>query len=128
MTTTEVSKKSTPAKSTRFDIRVILAFFAIYILWGTTFLAIRIAVEEVPPLFAAGVRFFLAGVGLYGFMRSGGEPRPEAIQWRNLAIIGLLMFVAEYGPRFGGARCGPPVVTWGRGRPVALFIFVVEMF
>ena len=51
---------------------MILAFFAIYVLWGTTFLAIRIAVEELPPLFAAGARFFAAGVVLYGFMRSEG--------------------------------------------------------
>ena len=41
-----------------FRLRVFLSFFAIYVLWGTTFLAIRIAVEELPPLFAAGARFF----------------------------------------------------------------------
>ncbi len=46
---------SLTAKS--FKIRMVLAFFAIYFLWGTTFLAIRIAVEELPPLFAAGARF-----------------------------------------------------------------------
>jgi drug/metabolite transporter (DMT)-like permease len=127
MTTTEVSKKSTPAKSTRFDIRVILAFFAIYVLWGTTFLAIRIAVEEVPPLFAAGVRFFLAGVVLYGFMRSRGEPRPEAIQWRNLAIIGLLMFVAEYGPLFWAEKYVPSGVTSVLVATMPLIILVMEM-
>src|SRR5260370_17412363 len=127
MTATEVSKNSTPAKSTRFDIRVILAFFAIYVLWGTTFLAIRIAVEEVPLLFAAGVRFFLAGVVLYGFMRSRGEPRPEAIQWRNLAIIGLLMFVAEYGPLFWAEKYVPSGVTSVLVATMPLIIMVMEM-
>ena len=59
----------TISKPRSFDLRVIAAFFAIYVLWGTTFLAIRIAVLELPPLFAAGVRFFTAGVALFAFMR-----------------------------------------------------------
>jgi drug/metabolite transporter (DMT)-like permease len=93
--------------SKSFDIQVLLAFFAIYVLWGTTFLAIRIAVQEVPPLFAAGTRFFIAGAVLYGFMRLRGRPRPTASQWRSLAIIGLLMFVAEYGPLFWAEKYVP---------------------
>src|ERR1700685_743360 len=95
------------ATSKPLDIRVLLAFFAIYVLWGTTFLAIRIAVEEVPPLFAAGIRFFIAGFVLYGFMRMRGTPGPTASQWRSLAIIGLLMFVAEYGPLFWAQKYVP---------------------
>lgn len=83
-----------------FRIRVLLSFFAIYVLWGTTFLAIRIAVEELPPLFAAGARFFIAGIVLYAFMRAKGEAAPARVQWRSLVIMALLMFVAEYGPLF----------------------------
>jgi drug/metabolite transporter (DMT)-like permease len=89
------------------DIRVLLAFFAIYVLWGTSFLAIRIAVQEVPPLFAAGTRFFVAGAMLYGFMRLRGRARPTASQWRSLALIALLMFVAEYGPLFWAEKYVP---------------------
>src|ERR1700757_4500397 len=89
-------------------IRTILAFFAIYILWGTTFLAIRIAVEELPPLFAAGARFFIAGVVLYAFMRIKGETAPTAKQWQSLTIMALLMFVAEYGPLFWAEKYVPP--------------------
>ncbi len=77
-----------------------LAFFAIYILWGTTFFAIRIAVHEVPPLFATGLRFFIAGLLLYAFMRLRRSPAPTPLQWRSLAIMGLLMFVTVYGPLF----------------------------
>src|SRR5580698_457139 len=83
-----------------FRLRIIMAFFCIYFLWGTTFLAIRIAVEELPPLFAAGSRFFIAGAALYLFMRLRGAAPPTRIQWRNLALTGLVMFVAEYGPLF----------------------------
>src|SRR5277367_6738583 len=89
------------------DIRVLLAFFAIYVLWGTTFLAIRIAVQEVPPLFAAGARFFVAGAVLYGFMRLRGQPPPTRAQWRGLALLGVLMFVAEYGPLFWAEKYVP---------------------
>jgi drug/metabolite transporter (DMT)-like permease len=73
----------------------------------TSFLAIRIAVLEVPPLFAAGTRFFVAGVVLYAFMRLRGRTKPTAAQWRSLALLGLLMFVAEYGPLFWAEKYVP---------------------
>jgi len=122
-----VSKPSTKETATLFDIRVILAFFAIYILWGTTFLAIRIAVQEVPPLFAAGTRFFVAGVALYGFMRIKGQPRPGVVQWRNLALIGLLMFVAEYGPLFWAEKYVPSGVASVLEATLPLITIVIEM-
>ncbi len=103
-TVTKLERDTGPAP---WDVRVLLAFFAIYVLWGTSFLAIRIAVQEVPPLFAAGTRFFVAGVLLYGFMRWKGQPKPTRPQWRSLAIIGLLMFVAEYGPLFWAEKYVP---------------------
>src|SRR5260370_31072520 len=81
----------------RIDLRVLLAFGAIYILWGGTFLAIRIAVLQIPPFFTAGVRFFTAGILLHVFMRLRGEARLSLIEWRNTAIIGLCMFVLTYG-------------------------------
>jgi drug/metabolite transporter (DMT)-like permease len=84
----------------RIDLRLVLAFGAIYFLWGGTFLAIRVAVLQIPPFFTAGVRFFTAGVLLHIYMRFRGEARPSLIEWRNAAIIGLCMFVLTYGPLF----------------------------
>jgi len=107
MADTTVIGSPAAAAAKRLDIRVLAAFFAIYILWGTSFLGIRIAVQEVPPLFAAGTRFFVAGVLLFGFMRFRGRPNPTASQWRSLALIGLLMFVAEYGPLFWAEKYVP---------------------
>jgi drug/metabolite transporter (DMT)-like permease len=107
MAKTTVIESPATAAPKPFELRVLLAFFAIYVLWGTSFLAIRIAVLDVPPLFAAGSRFFVAGVVLYGFMRFRGRPRPSASQWRSLALIGLLMFVAEYGPLFWAEKYVP---------------------
>src|SRR5664279_721515 len=107
MSTSMVTNTTPEMHSKSFRIRMVLAFAAIYVLWGTTFLAIRIVVEEMPPLFAAGARFFIAGVVLFGFMRLKGGANPTPIQWRNLAIMGLTMFVAEYGPLFWGEKYVP---------------------
>src|SRR5215475_13480549 len=110
-----------------FDPRVVMAFLAIYILWGTTFLAIRIAVHEVPPLFAAGARFFTAGVLLYGFMRLRGDGAPRRIEWRNLALIGLVMFVAEYGPLFWAEKYLTSGVTSILAATIPLITIALEM-
>ncbi|MGB6190911.1 MAG: EamA family transporter [Terracidiphilus sp.] len=102
-----VARTAVTSTSRSFRIRVSLAFFAIYILWGTTFLAIRVAVTELPPFFAAGARFFTAGVVLYLFMRMKRHAQPTRVQWRNLAILAMLMFVAEYGPLFWAEKYVP---------------------
>jgi drug/metabolite transporter (DMT)-like permease len=86
------------------DMREVLAFAAIYLLWGATFLAIRVAVLQIPPVLTAGLRFFLAGTILYGWMRVRGQSRPTSGQWRNLLIIALCMFVMTYGPLFWAAQ------------------------
>jgi drug/metabolite transporter (DMT)-like permease len=57
--------------------RTMLAFGIIYFVWGSTFLAIRVGVHEVPPLLLAGMRFFAAGIVLYGWMRATGTPSPS---------------------------------------------------
>lgn len=110
-----------------FKIRMVMAFFAIYFLWGTTFLAIRIAVEELPPLFAAGARFFIAGIVLLGFMLAKGEARPSARQWRNLLVMSLLMFVAEYGPLFWAEKYVPSGVVSVLAATIPIITLVMEM-
>ncbi len=110
-----------------FRLRMILAFFAIYFLWGTTFLAIRIAVEELPPLYAAGVRFFIAGTVLLGFMLARGAARPTAAQWRNLLVLSLLMFVAEYGPLFWAEKYVPSGVVSVLAATIPIITLVMEM-
>jgi drug/metabolite transporter (DMT)-like permease len=110
-----------------FSIRLFLSFFAIYILWGTTFLAIRIAVEELPPLFAAGARFFTAGILLYAFMRAKGQTAPTAKQWRSLTIMALLMFVAEYGPLFWAEKYVPSGVVSVLAATLPILTLIIEM-
>jgi drug/metabolite transporter (DMT)-like permease len=99
------------SRGRRLDLRVLLAFAAIYVLWGATFLAIRIAVLEIPPFFSSGVRFLIAGALLYVFMRLRGQASPSAREWRSIATIALCMFVATYGALFWAEQYVPSGIT-----------------
>ena len=124
------SASTTPPAETHsrsFRIRMVAAFFCIYFLWGTTFLGIRIAVEELPPFFAAGMRFFTAGVVLYGFMRLRGAVPPNRLQWRNLGIMALLIFVAEYGPLFWAEKYVPSGIVSVLAATIPIVTNVIEM-
>jgi len=76
---------------------VALAFAAIYLIWGSTYLAIRVAVQTIEPLTMAGLRFAVAGAGLYAFNRLVGDPRPTLAEWRAAAIVGGLMLLGGNG-------------------------------
>ncbi|GLQ90493.1 drug/metabolite exporter YedA [Dyella flagellata] len=68
-----------------------LAMFALYIVWGSTYLGIRIALESYPPFLLAGLRFAIAGGLLFGYLRLRGATLPTARQWRNAAFTGVLL-------------------------------------
>ncbi len=110
-----------------FRLRVLASFFAIYILWGTTFLGIRVAVEEMPPVFAAFARFFTAGVILFCFIRVKGEPMPTRVQWRNLFVLGLLMFTAEYAALFWAEKYVPSGIAAVLAATIPIFTFLAEI-
>jgi drug/metabolite transporter (DMT)-like permease len=78
----------------------LLAFAVIYLLWGSTFLAIRIGVHEVPPLMLASIRFLVAGLALYFWMIAHGESQPSIRQWTSAFLLALLIFVVDYGLLF----------------------------
>ena len=73
------------------------AFAAVYIIWGSTYLAIRVAVETIPPFLMAGVRYITAGAILYTWIRWRGAPAPVRIHWRSAAIVGGLMLLGGNG-------------------------------
>lgn len=76
---------------------VIAAFASIYIIWGSTYLAIRYALESLPPLLMAGARHTLAGAILYAVLRATGTARPQRVHWRSAAIIGALLLLIGNG-------------------------------
>jgi drug/metabolite transporter (DMT)-like permease len=95
--------------------RVALAFAAVYVLWGSTYLAIRFGIETIPPFLMAGTRHLIAGLLLYVWMRARGTPRPSATHWRSAAIIGGLMLLGGNG-----------LVTWAEQRvPSGLAALIV---
>jgi drug/metabolite transporter (DMT)-like permease len=128
METLEVIEKLPLGRERKLDLRLVMAFFAIYFLWGATFLAIRVAVLEIPPFFTAGLRFFTAGVILYLFMRGRGQPAPSARQWRSLAVIALCMFVLTYGPLFWASQFVPSGVTAVIEAMLPIIAMVLEVF
>jgi drug/metabolite transporter (DMT)-like permease len=75
---------------------VVLSFLAIYVIWGSTYLGIRYAIETIPPLFTAGFRHLIAGSILLGWGLWHGK-RPTLAQWRASVIIGFLFFLVGHG-------------------------------
>jgi drug/metabolite transporter (DMT)-like permease len=112
----------------RVDARVVLAFAAIYVLWGGTFLAIRVAVLELPPLFASGVRFLIAGSTLYILMRARGHASPAVQEWRSIAVTSLCMFVATYAALFWAEQYVPSGVASVIEATLPITAMVFEVF
>jgi drug/metabolite transporter (DMT)-like permease len=67
------------------------ALSAVYLIWGSTYLAIRFTVETLPPFISAAGRFMVSGAFLYCWRRLGGDPAPSGLEWRNASIIGILL-------------------------------------
>src|ERR1700726_4520413 len=88
------------AKSHRPTWKTLSAFAIIYFVWGSTFLAIRVGVQEVPPFLFAAMRFLVAGLVLYGWMLARGERSPGGRQWMSAFMLALLIFVFDYGLLF----------------------------
>jgi drug/metabolite transporter (DMT)-like permease len=77
--------------------RVLAAFAALYLIWGSTYLAIRFGLETLPPFLMAGTRFVVAGGLLYGFLRIRGIPAPSRRHWGSAAVVGLLLLLGGNG-------------------------------
>src|SRR5271154_4089336 len=91
--------------------KTLLAFAIIYFVWGSTFLAIRVGVHEVPPFLFAAMRFLVAGLVLYGWMIAQGERSPNRRQWMSVFLIALLIFVFDYGLLFWAEQRVPSGVA-----------------
>src|SRR5689334_151992 len=72
----------------------------IYFVWGSTYLAIRVGVLEMPPFLMAGLRFTAAGLAMYVWMRISGTPSPSWKEWKGVTLLGMLMFLIDYACLF----------------------------
>jgi drug/metabolite transporter (DMT)-like permease len=77
--------------------QIIAAFASIYIIWGSTYLAIRYAIETIPPFIMGGVRFLISGALLYIWARYRGAPKPTKLHWRNAIIAGGFLLLGGNG-------------------------------
>jgi drug/metabolite transporter (DMT)-like permease len=80
--------------------KTLLAFAIIYFVWGSTFLAIRIGVQAVPPLLFAAMRFSVAGIALYCWTIARGERSPTKREWSSVLLLAALIFLIDYGLLF----------------------------
>ncbi|HEX5322246.1 MAG TPA: EamA family transporter, partial [Capsulimonadaceae bacterium] len=79
-----------PAASVRLRAQIIVALLTVYIVWGSTYLAIRIGLECLPPFFLGGCRFFVAGLILFMFLLLRGAKPPTLPEWGGSTIVGGL--------------------------------------
>src|SRR5215470_3958928 len=108
--------------------KVLLAFAIIYFVWGSTFLAIRIGVREVPPFLLAGLRFLIAGAALYLWMRARGTPSPTPGEWRAASLLAVLMFVLDYGLLFWAEQRVPSGIAAVMMATTPVFMALGEIF
>ena len=107
--------------------KVLLAFAIIYFVWGSTFLAIRVGVREVPPFLLAGMRFLVAGVVLYAWARARGVPAPTGREWRGATLLAVLIFVMDYGLLFWAERRVPSGIAAVMLATIPVFMALSEI-
>ena len=107
--------------------KTLLAFAIIYFVWGSTFLAIRIGVREVPPLLLAAMRFLTAGLVLYGWMVARGERSPNARQWMAASLIAIFIFVLDYGLLFWAEQRVPSGIAAVMLATIPVFMALSEV-
>ena len=100
MTKTAVTGEEAVQSEARWSAPVLFSFAVIYLVWGSTFFAIRVAVAEFPPLYAAGLRFTVAGLLVYAWARWRNGTGASTLEWRNSALVAIFMFLIDYGLLF----------------------------
>ncbi len=108
--------------------RLLLAFAIIYFVWGSTFLAIKVGVREVPPFLFAGMRFLVAGLALYGWLRARGVRPPAPREWRSVSLLAVLIFVMDYGLLFWAEQRVPSGTAAILLATIPVFMTLSEVF
>jgi len=108
--------------------KTVLAFATIYLVWGSTFLAIRVGVREVPPFLFAAMRFSIAGLALFGWTMVRGEGWPSRQQWMIALLPSLLIFVFDYGLLFWAEQRVPSGIAAVIMGTIPVFMALSEIF
>src|SRR5438876_11061600 len=113
----------TPARTATL---VLMAFAAVYVVWGSTYLAIRIGIESFPPLILAGLRHFIVGLFLYPVLWWKTGTRPTAANWRTAMVTGFLLLFVGNGGVSWAEQTVPSGVTALLVATVSLWLVIVE--
>ena len=116
-----------PEATPRSLWKTLAAFAMIYFVWGSTYLAIRVGVNEVPPFLLASIRFIVAGIFLYGWGLAKGEPSPTRREWGAAAALSVLFFVFDYGLLFWSEQRVPSGLAAVMMATIPAFIAVSEI-
>jgi drug/metabolite transporter (DMT)-like permease len=107
--------------------KTLLAFAIIYFVWGSTFLAIRVGVKEMPPFLFAAMRFVVAGLSLYLWMILRGERSPSLREWWSAIVLAVLIFVLDYGLLFWAEQRVPSGMAAVMMATIPLFMALSEI-
>src|SRR3984893_13233167 len=107
--------------------KTLLAFAMIYFVWGSTFLAIRVGVREVPPFLLAAMRFLIAGLVLYAWTIARGQRSPSPRQWASISLLALLIFVLDYGLLFWAEQRVPSGIGAVMMATISAFLVLAEI-
>jgi drug/metabolite transporter (DMT)-like permease len=116
------------ANSHRSIWKTLLAFAIVYLVWGTAYLAVRVGVREIPPFLFMAMRFLISGLVLYGWMLARGERSPSGRQWMSASLLGLLIFVFDFGLVSWAMQRVPSGIAAVMMAMVAVFIALLEIF
>ncbi|MEZ4414179.1 MAG: EamA family transporter [Gemmatimonadota bacterium] len=114
------------ARSEPGRLRILSAFAAVYIIWGSTYLAIRLAIETLPPFLMASIRFVVAGGVLYLWARVRGARAPSLGQWRSATIVGGLLLLCGNGGVVWAEQYVPSGIAALLVATVSLWIVLVD--
>jgi drug/metabolite transporter (DMT)-like permease len=107
--------------------KMLFAFAMIYFVWGSTFLAIRVGVREVPPFLLAGMRFLVAGLVLFLWMRAKGTRSPSRREWGAASLVAILIFVCDYGLLFWAEQRVPSGIAAVMLATIPVFMTMSEI-
>jgi drug/metabolite transporter (DMT)-like permease len=119
---------SARSMSSASPVALVFAFAAIYLIWGSTYLAIRVGVETIPPFLMASTRFTLAGALLFTWCLARGAPLPTAVHWRSGAIVGGLLLCGGNGLVSWAEQWVPSGLASVLIAAVPLFMVAIDRF
>ena len=107
--------------------KVLLAFSIVYFVWGSTYLAIRVGVREIPPFLMAAMRIGFAGAILYLWLRIRGTVAPTRHEWRSASLLAVLIFVLDYGLLFWAEQHIPSGIAAVMMATIPVFMALCEI-